>query len=184
MSEKVAQKRLIKRQTMLSGFIKVFSSFGLDGTNIGKLAASVDAPESLLYKYFENKDDIIRQCVAFYHEQVLRELGNIFVECIHQPDEMAERVLAYLDSTIDICRFLVHVMAHPIYCAVIADTKKLAQEYVSHATKLFQEEIGADAETAMSAALILHSVVDEYILNRSRVSFLAQFNAVVKMVLR
>ena len=60
MSEKIKQRQAIKRQTMLSGFITVFCELGLDGTSIRNLASTIGVSESNLYRYFENKDDIIQ----------------------------------------------------------------------------------------------------------------------------
>jgi len=183
MSEKVKQKQGVKRMSMISSFIVVFCELGLDGTSMRSLAASIDVSESLLYRYFENKEDIIWQCTALYHEQVLKELCNIFAKYIDKPDEMAEKTLEYIDRVIDICRFLFQGMAHTAYCKMMESTKRLSYVYMMDAARLFQEKIGIDEEMAMGAVALLVNTVDGYILKRSRASFLTSFRMVERMVL-
>jgi len=182
MSEKVKRKRTEKKLLMISGFIQAFCTHGLDGTHIRALAAAVGVSEALIYRYFESKDDIIRQCTVLYHEQVQKELVRIFEVYIYSPDEMAEKLLEYLDSVIDICRFLFQVMAHPIYCKMTEDTQRLTYSYILHASDLFQEKIGVPEEVATGAAFLITSMIDEYILKRSRSSFLIQFRTIERMV--
>ena len=118
-----------------------------------------------------------------YHEQVLRELGTIFDEYIHRPDEMAEKTLEYIDSVIDICRFLLQVMAHPTYCKMIEDSKQSSYSYMADFARLFQEKLGIDEETAIGAATLLVNAVDGYILKPSRANFLISFLMVERLVL-
>lgn len=182
MSEKMKQKRDQKRVAMISDFIKVFCEQGLDGTYMRKLASSTGVSEALLYRYFENKDDIIKQCVIQYHEQIQRELTGVFRVYLHQPENLPERILFYVDQVIDVCRFLLQVMAHPKYSSIMEETVVSVNQHIYSIAALFQEQMGADWELALGASFMMNSLVNDYILKKSRENFLVQFEAMKRLI--
>lgn len=178
MSEKVEQKRKEKKLDMISSFIKVFCELGLDGTYMRRLASSAGVSEALLYRYFENKDDIIRQCIIQYHGQIQEDLSQIFAANLHHPNQMSDKVLEYVDSVIDICRFLLQVMAHPAYSIMMEKTGQQVNEYIQTIAYLMERKLALDHYTAYGTAFLLNSIVNDYILKKSRENFLAQFHVV------
>lgn len=182
MSEKVKQKRDEKKLAMIASFIEVFSRQGLDGTFMRRLASSAGVSEGLLYRYFEDKDDIIRQCTVHYHEQIQKELTALFAAYLHKPNQMPDRLLEYVDSVLDICRFLLQVMAHPTYSSMMEDTGKRVNAHILNVAGLFQEKLSMERDAAVGAAFLLNSIVNDYVLKKSREYFLVQFQAVQQCV--
>ena len=84
-----------------------------------KPASASGVSPALLHQYFENKDDIIRQSTAYCHERIQRELTAVIVGSVERPEEMPGRILEYIDGVLDICRFLLQVMAHPTCCTMM-----------------------------------------------------------------
>lgn len=175
MNEKMREE---KKDAMIPCFMKVFCEQGLDGAFMRKLASASGVSLALLYQYFENKDDIIRQSTAHYHERIQQELTKVIVIYIDKPDEMPGKILDYVDSVIDICRFLLQVMAHPTYCAIMEVTGQQVTAHIMEVATLLQEKRGQKEDTAVGAAFLLNSIVNDYILKKSRQSFLTQFGAI------
>lgn len=171
-----------KKLSMIPCFMGVFCEQGLDGAFMRRLAASAGVSLALLYQYFENKDDIIRQCTLYYHERIQRELTAVLARCINQPEEMPGRILEYIDSVIDVCRFLLQVMAHPTYCTMMEDSGRQVAKHITRFAVLLEKKRGTDRDTALGAAFLLNSMVNDYILKKSRESFLTQFGAIRLLV--
>ncbi len=184
MSKMDKKTREEKKQSMISCFMRVFCEQGLDGAFMRRLASAAGVSLALLYQYFEDKDDIIRQCTAHYHERIQEELTGIIFGCIDKPEEMPGRILEFIDSVIDICRFLLQVMAHPTYCAMMEESGRQVAEHIMEVAGLFQEKRGLTPEAATGAAYLLNSIVNDYILKKSRESFLTQFGAIQLLVWR
>lgn len=182
MSEKNKSKREERKLSMIPCFMKIFCEQGLDGAFMRKLAPAAGVSLALLYQYFEDKDDIIRQCTLHYHERIQRELTGIIFRCIDRPEEMPDRILQYIDSVIDICRFLLQVMAHPTYCAMMDESGRQVEEHIMEVAGLLRERQGLTQEAATGAAFLLNSTVNDYILKKSRESFSVQFGAIQLLV--
>ena len=182
MSKTDKRTREEKKLSMIPCFMKVFCEHGLDGAFMRRLAPAADVSLALLYQYFEDKDDIIRQCTLHYHEQIQRALTGIVFDCIDCPEEMPDRILQYIDGVIDICRFLLQVMAHPTYCAMMEDSGRQVNEHIMEVACLLEEKRRLDRDTAVGAAFLLNSIVNDYILKKSRESFSAQFGAIRLLV--
>lgn len=182
MSEKILRKREEKRLLMIPCFMKVFCEQGLDGAFMRKLASSGGVSEGLLYQYFENKDDLIRQCTVHYHQRIQRELTAVLTRYIDQPEKMPGRMLKYVDSVVDICRFLLQVMAHPTYCAMMEQSSHQVTEQIMEAAELLQKRQGLSEQAAVGAAFLLNSIINDYILKKSKESFLVQFGAIRLLV--
>lgn len=182
MSKMNKKTREEKKLMMISAFMKVFCEHGLDGAFMRRLASSSGVSLALLYQYFEDKDDIIQQCTAHYHERIQRELTAVFAGYIDQPDEMPDRILEYIDGVLNICRFLLQVMAHPNYCAMMEETEQRVTEHIMEVARLLQEKLGLNQEAAVGAAFLLNSIVNDYILKKSREHFLVQFESIRLLV--
>lgn len=182
MSKMNSQAREEKKLSMIPCFMKVFCEQGLDGAYMRKLASACGVSLALLYQYFENKDDIIRQCTAHYHERIQRELTVVIIGSMDKPGEMPDRILDYVDSVLDICRFLLQVMAHPTYCAMMEETGQRVTGHIMEVAGLLHEKRELSEETATGVALLLNSIVNDYILKRSKESFLVQLGAIRLLV--
>lgn len=182
MSKMDKKTKETRKLLMLPCFMKVFCEQGLDGSFMRKLAPASGVSLALLYQYFENKDDIIRQCTVHYHEQIQQELTGIFIAYMDKPEEMPGRILDYVDNVLDICRFLMQVMAHPTYCAMMEETGQRVTAHIMTVAGLLQEKRGLNEDAAVGTAFLLNSIVNDYILKRSKEQFLAQFGAIRLLV--
>lgn len=178
MSKMDEKTKEVKKLSMIPCFMKVFCEQGLDGAFMRKLASASGVSLALLYQYFENKDDIIRQSTAHYHERIQQELTAVIIGSIDRPEEMPGVILDYVDSVIDICRFLLQVMAHPTYCAMMEETGQRVTAHIMKVAEVLREKRGLSEETAVGVAFLLNSIVNDYILKKSRENFLAQFGAI------
>lgn len=184
MKEETAKRREERKQSMICGFIRAFCEEGLDGAYVSKLTAAAGVSEALLYRYFENRDDVIRQCTIQYHEQIEKDLTEIIIRYLDSPDLMPGKILEYIDGVMDICRFLLQVMAHPAYCAMMEDSERQVAEHIIEVADLFEEKRRMDRNTAVGAAFLLNSIVNDYILKKSRESFFTQFGAIRLLIWR
>lgn len=184
MENKTSMKRQKKKAAMIAYFIGVFCEQGLDGAYMRRLATSAGVSEGLLYQYFADKNDIIRQCTTLYHEQIQRELTEVIIKHIEKAEQLPGAVLDYIDSVIDICRFLLQVMAHPTYCTMMNETGQQVKGYIGHVAKLFEERLCIDPAVALGSSQLLNSMVNDYILKKSREDFLIQFAIVKRQVWR
>lgn len=182
MSKPDTQKREDKKLLMIPCFMKVFCEQGLDGAFMRKLASAAGVSLALLYQYFENKDDIIRQCIAHYHERIQRELTAVICLSVDEPEKMPGNILDYVDGVLDICRFLLQVIAHPTYFAMMEKTGQRVTAHILTVAGVLREKRGLNEEAAAGAAFLLNSIVNDYILKRSRESFFIQFGAIRLLV--
>lgn len=182
MKTETEKRREERKQGMIRGFIKAFCEEGLDGAYVSKLTAAAGVSEALLYRYFKNKDDVIRQCTIQYHEQIEIEIMDIFIRDLDSPDLLPQRILAYIDEVIDICRFLLQVMAHPTYCSMMYETGKQVKEHIGKAAVLIEEKLGLESDAALGSAHLLNSIVNDYILKKSKEDFLLQFAVVRRQI--
>lgn len=171
-----------KKLAMIPSFMKVFCAHGLDGAFMRRLAPAAGVSPALLYQYFENQDDIIRQCTLYYHERIQQELTGILFDFIDRPEEMPDQILQYIDSVLDICRFLLQVMAHPTYCAMMEESDRQVTGHIMEVAELLEEKRELPREAATGAAFLLNSIVNDYILKKSKESFLVQFEAIRLLV--
>lgn len=95
---------------------------------------------------------------------------------------MPGRILNYVDNVLDICRFLLQVMAHPTYCAMMEETGLRVKAHIMGLAKLLREKLGLNEETASGTAFLLNSIVNDYILKRSKEKLLAQFGVIRLLV--
>lgn len=182
MSKMDQQTREEKKLSMIPRFMKVFCEQGLDGAFMRRLASASGVSLALLYQYFENKDDIIRQCTAHYHERIQREITQVIITYMDKPEEMPDRILEYIDSVVDICRFLLQVMAHPTYCAMMEETGLRVNGQIVEVAGRLQSERELNVEIAAGVAFLLNSIINDYILKKSRESFFTQFRAIRLLV--
>ena len=73
-------KNNTKKQEILDVYASLIVSQGLEGASIGAIARHMGINQSLIFHYFENKDDLIRQlservvekCIRFYQRAFAR----------------------------------------------------------------------------------------------------------------
>lgn len=175
MSEKVTIKREKKIHDMIASFIEVFCQEGLDGVSMRKLTAAANMTDSLVYRYFKNKEDIIRQCTVLHHERIQKNITEILIENINCPENMAEKLLAYVDSVLGTCRFLLQVMAHPTYCTMMDDSRQLVDRCIMQFAAEIQVKWNLSREKSAGIAVLLNSIINDYVLRKSRENFMLQF---------
>ena len=179
----VDKRRSIKIEEMLEGFIKTFSKYSLDQTTIQKLAKEMEMTPSLIYTYFENKDDIVFKCTQYHHEKIQRgiiaALNLDFESDLHQGPE---NVMHYVDSKLEICSFLLQVMAHPKYCMAMEDSKFMIDRCMLQYTGRLVDLYQISPRTADGIALLINSIINDYILKKSKERFYLQFDCVVALL--
>lgn len=176
--ERSKKTRKRRRKEIVKSSIKVFSEMGLDGASIRAIAKGSGISLALLYKYFENKDEIIRECTVTFHERIQKHITRIVVREINDPDALSNRTVNYIDRVIDICRFLLQVMAHPIYSKMMDDTNILTQNQIEEAANAISDAYGTDPNIALSASILLNSTINDYILKKSRENYFRQMDGV------
>lgn len=99
----------------LKCFMNAFSESGIDKTSVKKLAKAARMNEASIYQYFENKDEIIVDCVDLYFEQVKRELFPALMDG-DKPIETRLRILLNYSSEMSGReKFMVQVLTNPSY---------------------------------------------------------------------
>ena len=63
---KKANKKEVKRQTILNGALRAFCEKGIDGTTIDDICKKVNCSHGLFYHYYENKEDLIKDLKTSY----------------------------------------------------------------------------------------------------------------------
>jgi len=166
-----------KIEHMMISFMAVFSSLGLDGASVRKLAGGAGINEALVYRYFDNKDHVIKQCAAVYHTKIQKELTDILIDNIEQFHVIADRLMDYIDEHLDTCRFLLQVMAHPIYADYTAETAAVADGYLMDFAKAMAEHSGFGMDIAEGVTLLLNSIINDYVLKKDKQRFFKQLTA-------
>ncbi len=181
----VDKRRSVKTEEMLEGFIKTFSKYSLDQTTIQKLAKEMKMTPSLIYTYFENKDDIIFKCTQYHHEKIqngiIAALNADFEGVL---TEGPKNVMQYVDSKLEICSFLIQVMAHPKYCMAMEETKFMVDRCMQQYTTKLVTQYQLSPKTADGLALLMNSIINDYILKKSKERFYMQFNSVIDLLQR
>lgn len=174
------KRREVRTEEMLEGFIKTFAVHSLDKTTIQKLAQDMDMTPSLIYSYFTNKDDIIFKCTRYHHEKIQK--GIIRVLALNSGSDLRktqEQILEFIDSKLDICTFLLQVMAHPQYHEAMEESKVLVDQYTLQYTNHLCGTYEIEEKEAQGIALLINSIINDYILKKSKVRFFMQFDSMM-----
>ena len=164
-----------KIEQMLQGFVRAFCEYGLDKTTTKKLAHEMNMNEALLYTYFKNKDDIICKCTHYHYTNVMTVVINTMIDADLEQRATADKLIHYLDSVIDIWRFLIQVVSHPKYSQYMEETNAQVyfqfKRYAEHLSVFFDLE----EEAAQAVSLFCSSIILDYIVNRNKAYFYTQF---------
>lgn len=182
MSELIKAKQEKRKLAMIRSFMGVFSKYGLDGAYVRRLAKGAKETEATVYRHFKNKDDVIKQCSTFYHVLTQKELTDIIMMYIDQLDLLPEKILNYVDTVIDVCRFLMQVMAHPTYCDIMLETSKQVEAYILSFAATLEERYRITKADSEGAAIFMNSIVNDYILKKSKERFMLQYGSFKKLI--
>jgi len=64
----------IKREHIIKQASEVFARYGLHGARTRDIASKADINEALIYKYFDGKEDLFKQCIDYVHHTILKKL--------------------------------------------------------------------------------------------------------------
>jgi TetR/AcrR family fatty acid metabolism transcriptional regulator len=108
---RVSAERLQDRyESILEAASQVFTLTGFEASSIAEIARTANVSEGLIYRYFENKRDLLLQVLRRFFE---RMLARVEAEVVRQT-EFADRLLAltriHLEAFVDdtaMCRLLI-----------------------------------------------------------------------------
>ena len=178
----VSTTRTIRRNDIIDASIKIFSDYGLDGSNTRAIAKQAGVSQTLLYKYFKDKDEIIHECTSTYHDEIQGKITKIIADSFDNLDVLPEKVLEYIDDVIDICRFLLQVIAHPIYSSMMKEPQLFSQDQIDTSVEIFVEKFHTNQHTALGAILLFNSTINEYILKKSKEKYFIQMDAIKLLI--
>jgi TetR/AcrR family acrAB operon transcriptional repressor len=80
------------RSLILDAALHIITTRGIDAVRLEEITATVGITKGSLYWHFENREDLIRQCLAEH----LRRLNEEIVEGVNEALDVAESSLDYL----------------------------------------------------------------------------------------
>src|SRR3954469_20636350 len=81
---RVSAERLQDRyDSILEAASQVFTLTGFEASSIAEIARTANVSEGLIYRYFENKRDLLLQVLRRFYERLLARLE---AEVVRQPD--------------------------------------------------------------------------------------------------
>lgn len=107
----ISQQRMRDRyETILVAATRVFSEKGYAAASITEIARTADVSDGLIYKYFQNKRDLLEQVLRVFYERVIADLdtkiarGKGFDERLHI---LVSHQLTVFVADCDLCRLFI-----------------------------------------------------------------------------
>lgn len=174
----------IKREEMLDAFMQAFIEFGLDKSSTKKLTAKAGVNEALLYYYFADKNEAIVACVNRQYEKNRMGSFEIIKKNMNDPEKMMDKLFNYTKKTAAEQRFMVEVIAHPVYSKnilpVVKDmNKKLESELIEYAEQ--NEKNSAEFVTLIHLA---YNALNDYCLTKNEETLMASKQFIVQQLQR
>lgn len=105
-----AEKLQDRYESILEAASQVFTLTGFEASSIAEIARAAHVSEGLIYRYFENKRDLLLQVLGRFYERLLARLE---AEVVRQPDffgRLLSLTRIHLDTFVDdmaMCRLLI-----------------------------------------------------------------------------
>lgn len=112
-------------RSIIGGSIKMIDEVGFENYNFRKLASTIGATETAVYRYFENKHKLLLYLVSWYWGWVEYNLAFRLVN-IKSPDERLKMAIGILTEKVD------EKIDHPYI-----NIKKLQEIIISESSKTF-----------------------------------------------
>lgn len=101
-------KQNSKKNDILLAAKKIFTSKGFDGTSVDEIAKEAGITKSLLYYYFESKDDIFYELTKITMENLVIRLGEERKTAVPtNREEVFQSGIKILESELDVLRISV-----------------------------------------------------------------------------
>ncbi|MGB5824717.1 MAG: TetR/AcrR family transcriptional regulator [Proteocatella sp.] len=174
----------IKREEMLDAFMQAFIEFGLDKSSTKKLTSKAGVNEALLYYYFADKNEAIVACVNRQYEKNRMGSLEIIKKTINDPEKLMDKLFNYTKKTSAEQRFMMEVIAHPVYSKNILPVvkemnKKLETELIEYA-----EQNGKNASEFVTIIQLAYSALNDYCLTKNEETLMASKQFIVKQLQR
>lgn len=173
------QQRTVELIQML---IPVFSEQGMDQPTIKELAAVIDRGDMVLFRHFGSKEGMVVMCAEYARPRMQQGLTRVIKKYAGQPQLLPDKILSYLDRNLDTFRFVMQVVAHPVYSQKISGGNALVADEISHWADMLAQEGFVPAETALGVANLLNSVIDEYVLKKSPEIYRLQMSTLTALI--
>jgi len=98
-----------KREKIIEAAIKMFSQQGSTSTTMQEIAEEAGVGKGTLYRYFENKEDLVSSLISFGFKEITEELESKVVN-IEKTETKLRKVietqLEFYNQHRNFCRFL------------------------------------------------------------------------------
>jgi TetR/AcrR family transcriptional regulator, fatty acid metabolism regulator protein len=140
----ISPQRLRDRyDAILAAATRVFAEKGYSSASITDIAQAADVSDGLIYKYFENKRDLLENVLRHFYERIIADLepkvskGRNFEEKLHV---MVREHLQVFVADLDLCRlFISEVRIASDYRGSLI--QQLNRRYTSILIKIVDEAI-------------------------------------------
>jgi TetR/AcrR family transcriptional regulator len=150
-----------RRAEILDAAFDRFSRYGFRNTSIDDIARAAGISRPLVYQYFANKEDVLRELAAQLHEQVLDEALAVLGDGRPLADQLADALIAKL-------RLPVEVIGASEHAAELLDTSSrlagdIAEGFIERYDGALQRRLAAARKAgelpARSAAIPITQLV-------------------------
>lgn len=98
-----------KREKIFNAAVKEFSEKGTTATTMKEISQKAGVGKGTLYRYFENKEDLVSSLLSYGFEQLTLEIKNRLAGFDNATEKLRQAVtvqLEYYKEHCDFCRFL------------------------------------------------------------------------------
>ncbi len=92
-----AQEKIQMRELILEAAKKIVIEEGFEGVSIRKIAKKIQYSPSLIYHYFENKEEILNQLMEIGYKKIVEALFSTNLKSKAPKDKLMEMTKKYID---------------------------------------------------------------------------------------
>ncbi len=109
-------KNNTKKQDIIEAYARVIKEQGIEGASMGAVAKELDIPQSLIFHYFINKEDLTNQLASWFFEACFASYRKAYPK---KGEYNAQRYVAFVDYILNIHSNRRRTVSPEVYFALL-----------------------------------------------------------------
>ena len=162
-----------RRDLILSAASEIITTEGIDNFSVRKLATKIDYSPSIIYHYFEDKDDIINQLMRRNYQKIISGLSVLEMSAEKPEQQIKDAIRNFINLALNMS---------DQYLSIMLNTSPQILEHTSVLFKGASQHRKAVSMLCRSLQEIYTTVDDDFIELTAQVIWTASFGLIVRLM--